>query len=187
MVRTIVKLTFLFLAKQLSDNLSDARKKYQHHVAKTQQLKSLNTSMVEMEKKMKHLSEGIENNEREFKVFAKDQVSCRTDLEDKEKTLATALEDVKVLYSNCHESNIEYQNSHKQLEKDASSGVLVKLNKCDADIEKSALEKKDIERAIIKQQPAANNMEQMEFKSASLLKTIVDNIMVKELQVRVDP
>ena len=162
--------------KNLQDSLSNARKQKQSHSERIQKLMALKASVTDMEKRIKSLTEQVTDHEKELKKCQREEISCKADLEAKETELDGALEEVKVLYSACHESCLEYDNSHKQLEKDAAKGSIAKLNKCDSDIAKSEEEKKEIDKYIVKQQPNIRAMRDRQNQAGAMKKTVVDNI-----------
>ena len=56
-------------------------------------------------------------------------------MEANESELERTLEDVKMKYQSCHEAYLIFEQSHGALEKNASSGSIDKLNRCDEDVE----------------------------------------------------
>ena len=147
--------------KSLQDALSAARTQKQSHTERIQTLVALNTSVQDMEARMIVLESSVKKEEKEIKNLQKEEVKCRADMEANESELERTLEDVKMKYQSCHEAYLIFEQSHGALEKNASSGSIDKLNRCDEDVENSTQEKKEIEKYISLKEPELSEMKQL--------------------------
>jgi hypothetical protein len=147
--------------KSLQDALSAARTQKQSHTERIQTLVALNTSVQDMEARMIVLESSVKKEEKEIKNLQKDEVKCRADMEANESELERTLEDVKMKYQSCHEAYLIFEQSHGALEKNASSGSIEKLNRCDEDVENSTQEKKEIEKYISFKEPELSEMKHL--------------------------
>jgi chromosome segregation ATPase len=172
--------------KTLQNDLNDSKKIQESHNERIQKLIKINDTITTIENDIKGIMKSNKENDDQIKILVKKEIEFKTDLESRESELETSLEESKLLYNACNESCLIYLNSHKQLERDASEGYTNKLNKCDEDIDQTTLEKKEIEKILLKITPRSVEMEQMINKSTSTLKKINDNIMVKELEAEAD-
>ena len=169
-------------SKRLQDNLASSRNALQVHNTNIKDQENLDETLKQQNERDKQLAKEISEGDTEAKELRKIEIKHQGTLDAKSEEHEDSIKAVKQRDIDCQTSLVAYKESHKRLEKNASSKSIENLNKCDQDIIKVENEKKEIEMYVLAQTPIIKDLERLCNDSSNQIKMINENIQWRQLQ-----